>query len=63
MTGKGQDRQPNAAAPPVLSHPDFHGRSRNLTGSTPEWLSEGRGLSPPVGICTPPRRQAYWAPV
>jgi len=54
MTGKGQDRQPNAAAPPVLTHPDFHGRSRNLTGSTTEWLSEGRGLSPPVGICTPP---------
>src|SRR4029453_8636492 len=45
-------------APPVLSHPDSHGRSRNLAGSTPEWLSEGRGLSPPVGACTPPRRRA-----
>ena len=56
--GKRQDGQPSAAVPPVLSHPDFDGRSRNLTGSTPEWRSGGRGLSPPVGTYTPPRRQA-----
>ena len=45
-----------AHAPPrraVSSHPDFHGRSRNLTGSTPGWLPGGRGLSPPVGNLHP----------
>src|SRR5438093_7749401 len=56
--GTGTARRAPEPAPPVLSHPDSHGRSRNLAGSTPEWLSEGRGLSPPVGICTPPRRRA-----
>src|SRR5207247_10333259 len=45
-------------SPPPVSRRDPRGRSRNLAGSTPEWLSEGRGLSPPVGICTPPRRRA-----
>src|SRR4029450_3718559 len=55
---RGRPSSREAAAPPVLSHPDFDGRSRNLTGSAPEWRSGGRGLSPPVGICTPPRRQA-----
>ncbi len=43
---------------PVPSHPDSHGRSRNRTGSTHGWRPWGRGLSPPVGNCTPPRKQA-----
>ena len=40
------------------SHPDSHGRSRNRTGSTHDWPPRGRGLSPPVGTSTPPRKQA-----
>src|SRR5262245_22393302 len=36
----------------------LYGRSRSFTGSTPEWLTGGRGLSPPVGNLTPPRRRA-----
>ncbi len=43
---------------PVPSHPDSHGRFRNLTGSTHGWLPWGRGLSPPVGSYTPPRKRA-----
>ena len=42
---------------PVPFHPDSHGRSRNSTGSTHRWLRQGRGLSPPVGSCTPPRKR------
>ena len=49
------------AVTPVSSHPDFHGRSRNPTGSTRGWRPWGRGLSPPVGNCTPPRKQAVRA--
>src|SRR6476659_8651339 len=41
------------------SHPDSHGRSRYRTGSTHHWLRWGRGLSPPVGSSTPPRKQAF----
>ena len=64
MEGEGEEGPAGAAPPsPVLSHPDFHGRSRNLTGSTPGWLPRGRGLSPPVGNLTPPRRRAFLARV
>ena len=58
----GQDGQRRSGRPNgrtlVLSHPDSHGRSRNCAGSTSSWRLEGRGLSPPVGSCTPPRRRA-----
>ena len=50
----------HAAAPtcPVPSHPDSDGRFRNRTGSTHRWRRRGRGLLPPVGTFTPPRKQA-----
>ena len=35
----------------VFSHPDYHRRYRNYTGSVPKG---SRGLSPPVGIYTLP---------
>ncbi|GAA3802920.1 hypothetical protein GCM10022226_23460 [Sphaerisporangium flaviroseum] len=43
------------------SHPDFHRRSRNFTGSTGRWTRPGRGLSPPVRNYTDPgaRCSAY----
>ena len=50
----GTARANRAATTPAFSHPDCHGRFRNLAGSTPGWLPEGRGLSPPVGNRTPP---------
>src|SRR5204863_6604247 len=50
--------QPCLEGPPVSSHPDSHGRFRNRTGSTSDWPPKGRGLSPPVGSCTPPRKRA-----
>jgi hypothetical protein len=53
----GELGRKTAPVRPVLSLPDSHGRFRNLTGSTPGWLRGGRGLSPPVGIFTPPRRR------
>ena len=34
-------RARGGTAAPVSSHPDFHGRSRNRTGSTPAWLAGG----------------------
>jgi len=49
-----EGRRARAHRPP-FSHPDFHRRPRNLTGSTSK---EVRGLSPPVGNCTLPRRGA-----
>src|SRR5690606_33927420 len=38
----------------TTSHPDFHRRYRNSTGSTSRWLRPGRGLSPPVRAFTDP---------
>lgn len=46
----------------IFSHPDFHCRSRNCTGSAAELSSAGHGLqqcfllSPSVGNYTLPRR-------
>src|SRR5215469_12674438 len=38
----------------AASHPDFHRRYRNFTGSTGRWPRPGRGLSPPVRSYTDP---------
>ena len=38
----------------AASHPDFHRRSRNFTGSAARWLRTGRGLSPPAGLSPTP---------
>src|SRR5881398_2507147 len=40
--------------PRAASHPDFHRRSRNFTGSTGRWMRTGRGLSPPARSFTDP---------
>ena len=59
-------RRAHSAAPssrsPVPFHPDSHGRPRSSTGSTHRWLRQGRGLSPPVGSCTPPRKRLVVCP-
>ena len=51
------------SALPFFSHPDSHCRPRNSTGSEFCFIctygtnkTNARGLSPPVGIFTPPRR-------
>jgi hypothetical protein len=43
----------------VLSHPDFHGRSRILTVSTPGRLPEGRGLYRRWGISPRPEDELF----
>src|SRR5947207_1135763 len=40
--------------PRAASHPDFHRRSRNFTGSTGRWTRTGRRLSPPARSFTDP---------
>src|SRR5690348_3052525 len=52
--GQGEPGRSRAA-----SHPDFHRRSRNFTGSAARWLRTGRGLSPPARSFTDPGARLY----